>query len=215
MTVYFLSGLGADKRIFQKLRLSEKLSIVYIDWLQPLKDESIKDYVQRLAPVINQNEPFTIVGLSFGGIIATELSKIVSPVQTIIISSISTDKQLPWHLRMVKYLKLHKFIPTRFLQVKSRLVYWFMGANTIREKAVFNQILKNTDIVFFRWAVSVLLKWKQAAPIKNLQHIHGSSDNIFPLSNISCSHVVPYGGHLMVYSRSEELSLLLNKLLDR
>ncbi|ABG59837.1 hypothetical protein [Cytophaga hutchinsonii] len=43
MTVYFLSGLGADKRIFQKLRLSEKLSIVYIDWLQPLKDESIKD----------------------------------------------------------------------------------------------------------------------------------------------------------------------------
>ncbi len=214
MTVYFLSGLGADKRIFQKLRLSEKYSIVYIDWLQPLANESIQKYVQRLAPAINQNEPFTIVGLSFGGIIATELSKIVSPVQTIIISSIAAHTQLPWYLSVMKYIKIHKLIPSHFLQLKSRLVYWFMGANTTREKALFNQILVNTDIVFFRWAISVIVQWRQITPIKNLQHIHGSSDNIFPITNITCSHVVTDGGHLMVYSRSAELSLLLNKLLE-
>lgn len=215
MTVYFLSGLGADKRIFQKLRLPEKYSIVYIDWLQPFKNEPIKDYAQRLVPNINQDEVFTIIGLSFGGIVATELSKIVSPAQTIIISSISTTKQLPWHLSMVKHLQLHTLIPARFLQLKSALVYWFMGADTIREKAVFNLILKNTDIVFFRWAISVILKWKQPEPVKNLHHIHGSSDNIFPISTITCSHVVPGGGHLMVYSKADELSLILNQLLDR
>lgn len=214
MTLYLLSGLGADKRIFQKLRIDEKYSIVHIDWLTPEKNEPINAYVLRLASAIDQAEPFTIIGLSFGGIIATELSKIVSPVQTIIISSISSDDQLPWLLSVIKHLKLYKLIPSHFIRLKSRVVYWFMGAKTMREKAVFNQILKNTDIDFFRWAVSAILRWEQPVAVKNMYHIHGSSDAIFPIANIACNHIIQKGGHLMVYSRAEEISLILNKQLE-
>jgi hypothetical protein len=37
MNAYFISGLGADKRIFSKLKLNEKINIIHIDWIAPKK----------------------------------------------------------------------------------------------------------------------------------------------------------------------------------
>ncbi|HSY61651.1 MAG TPA: alpha/beta hydrolase [Cytophaga sp.] len=215
MTLYFLSGLGADKSVFQKLKLPHQYKIVHIDWIRPEPKESIASYAHRLAALINQQESFAIIGLSFGGIVASELSKIVAPVCTIIISSISTSKQLPTHFSALKYLHLHKFIPARFLKIKSPLVYWFMGVKTLREKVMFNQILQNTDIVFFRWAVSKIIYWHHPVQIKNIYHIHGSTDNIFPIKNITADHTIQSGGHLMVYSAAKEVSSVIKHVLER
>jgi hypothetical protein len=79
MTLYFISGLGADKRIFEKLQFSNSFKLVFIDWIVPVKNEPLRDYATRLSHTINTSEPFVIIGLSFGGMIATELSPIVSP----------------------------------------------------------------------------------------------------------------------------------------
>jgi pimeloyl-ACP methyl ester carboxylesterase len=215
MTLYFLSGLGADKRIFQKLNLPDQYTIVHIDWIRPGPNESIASYAGRLVPLINQQEGFSIIGLSFGGIVASELAKIVTPVHIIIISSITTSKQLPTHFSALKYVHLHKLIPARFLKVKSPLVYWFMGAKTLREKAVFNQILQDTDIIFFRWAVSKIIYWQHPVQIKNIYHIHGSADNIFPIKNTIADHTIQNGGHLMVYSAATEISSILTRTLER
>jgi len=215
MTLYFLSGLGADKRVFQKLHVPENYSIVHVEWIKPLQNESITNYAARLSAIINQDEAFGIIGLSFGGIMALELSKIVSPAQTIIISSVSSNKQLPPSFTIMNFLFLHKFIPKRFLKMKNKFVYWFMGARTIREKAVFNQILKDTEITFFRWAISTILKWKHDSKTKNLYHIHGTSDNIFPIKYISPDYTIEGGGHLMVYSNATEVSSILRKILEQ
>ena len=45
--VYFISGLGADKRIFSFLDLSF-CEPVFIDWITPLKNESLESYALRL-----------------------------------------------------------------------------------------------------------------------------------------------------------------------
>jgi pimeloyl-ACP methyl ester carboxylesterase len=215
MTLYFLSGLGADKRVFQKLKLPDQYSIVHIDWITPEPNEHVTAYAKRLSAGINQQEAFAVIGLSFGGIIATELSKIVAPVQTIIISSVASSKQLPAHFTVLKHVSVHKLIPSRFLKIKNPLVYWFMGAKTKREKVLFNQILNDTDITFFRWAVSVIMNWQHSMPIKNLYHIHGSADNIFPMRNVSADHKIDGGGHLMVYSDAEEISSVISRILER
>jgi hypothetical protein len=215
MTLYFLSGLGADKRIFQKLHLPDHYSIIHVEWIKPLQNESIANYALRLSASINRDEAFGIIGLSFGGIMALELSKIVSLAQTIIISSISSKKQLPPSFSIMKFLFLHKFIPERFLKIKNKFVYWFMGARTIREKAVFNQILKDTEITFFRWAISSILHWKHTAKIPNLYHIHGTSDNIFPIEYTSPDYKIEGGGHLMVYSNATEVSSILTNILKQ
>lgn len=41
--IYFISGLGADKRAFHQLNLPgfEK---IFIDWIQPMPNETIQTY---------------------------------------------------------------------------------------------------------------------------------------------------------------------------
>ncbi|MEJ0082498.1 MAG: hypothetical protein WDM78_16440 [Puia sp.] len=75
MNLYFISGLGADKRIFQNLVLPEVFKIYYIDWVTVSENESMESYCRRLSSQINTLEPFSLVGLSFGGVIAIEMSK--------------------------------------------------------------------------------------------------------------------------------------------
>src|ERR1035437_7250589 len=94
LTVYFISGLGADKRAFQKIKLPDSCSIQHLDWLIPMDNESLIDYTLRLAKPIDTRKPFALIGLSFGGIIVTELNKVLHPVKSIIISSVTIRSQL-------------------------------------------------------------------------------------------------------------------------
>ncbi len=73
MKIYGISGLGADKRAFQFLTLA--CEFIPIDWIDPLRTEHIEDYSLRLSKLINQDEDFAILGVSFGGLIAAEISK--------------------------------------------------------------------------------------------------------------------------------------------
>lgn len=63
MTVYAISGLGADKSVFKYLNLN--FNLVHINWIDNYKNESIENYSLRLAKTINTKEKFAIIGLSF------------------------------------------------------------------------------------------------------------------------------------------------------
>lgn len=89
MNTYFISGLGANKRIFSKLKLNENINMIHIDWISPNKNESLASYAERLSKVIDLSQPFALVGVSFGGMIAVEMAKLLNPATTIIISSTS------------------------------------------------------------------------------------------------------------------------------
>src|SRR6266487_4519719 len=95
MKVYFISGLAADKRVFKHIQLPPGFEAVHLDWISPQKDESLANYALRLADNINRNEPFALVGLSFGGMLATEIAKRYHPAATILISSVPVSTQLP------------------------------------------------------------------------------------------------------------------------
>ena len=89
MKAYFFSGLGADKKAFGQLQFPENIDPVFIDWIQPIPDEPIESYAKRISGSIDDSQPFILVGLSFGGIMATEVIEFVSPHKTILISSVS------------------------------------------------------------------------------------------------------------------------------
>ncbi len=67
MKVYFISGLAADKRVFKYISLPTGCEAVHLDWITPQKDDTLPSYALRLASAINRDEPFALVGLSFGG----------------------------------------------------------------------------------------------------------------------------------------------------
>ncbi len=106
--IFLISGLGADKRVFDFLDLS-RYKTNHIEWIDPHSGESIELYAKRLAVQIGKEKPI-LIGVSFGGMIAIEIGKQMETEQIIIISSAKTKSGLPSSY-LVRKLKLHTLIP--------------------------------------------------------------------------------------------------------
>ncbi len=146
--------------------------------------------------------------------IAVEMCKFLKPVKTIIISSASTDKHIPWYYKVCGMLNLHLLVPAKILKNSTPLTFWFFGAESKEEKSLLTQILNDTDDKFLKWAISKITTWNQKTILKNIYHIHGTADRILPLAFIKPDFIVKEGGHLMVYNQYEMITSVLAELLD-
>ena len=213
MKIYFISGLGADKRIFQKLVLSSFLEPVYLDWVIPQTNESLPAYAHRMAALIDSTKPFYLVGVSFGGMIATEIAKQLSPQKTILISSVPISQQLPWYYHFLGQLYIDKVIPATLLTSSNALTYWLFGATDLQTKSLLKQILKDTDKRFLKWAIRAIVTWNNETKPVNLVQINGTTDKILPVRFTNPDFVIPKGGHLMVYNQPPKVSAILASIL--
>ncbi len=214
MTLYLISGLGADKRMFQKLQLPHRLPVVYIDWVEPLPKESLEDYCKRLAACIDPAEEFMLIGLSLGGIVSIEIAKFLQPQKIIIISSIATKYEMPWMFKVAKFINLYKLVPLTFLKTPSLILNWLFGARTAEEKALLKQIILNTPLTFLGWAIEHVLHWNNTQRPQNLVHIHGTSDKLLLCGTTQADFKIKGGEHLMVYSKAEEVSTIINQCIE-
>jgi len=211
MKCYCISGLGADKRAFKYLSINHEL--IHIEWVKPTKNESISSYSKRLSEQINSNEPFMLLGLSFGGIIACELAKILNPVKVIHISSITNKKDLPLVFRLIGSLGLHKIIPASLMSPPMNLAYWFFGIKKQENKKLLKEILDDTDKDFLKWAIGRLLSKEEIHQLENLIRIHGTNDKLLPLRVSSKALVVKDGGHFMIIEQADEVNEKLIEVL--
>ncbi|MEO8770308.1 MAG: alpha/beta hydrolase [Ferruginibacter sp.] len=218
MKVYFVSGLAADSRVFKHIRLPGGYEIVHLDWIPVFEKESLENYSLRLAQKITQGEPFALVGLSMGGMIVTEITnyfrryKIQGPVMTILLSSVAINKNLPPHFRLAHSLRLYKFIPVRFLKSMSFLKRFF-SAEKNENKKILNQVIRDSDPAFIRWALQAVLEWKNEIVPQPLYHIHGTKDRILPIRYTKPTHTIKYGGHLIVMEQAEEVNRFIEEAL--
>jgi pimeloyl-ACP methyl ester carboxylesterase len=199
--------------MFQKLQLPVSLSVIHLDWIDPLYGETLPDYSRRIAGGINTSDDFVLVGLSFGGMIATEISQIVQPKQTIIISSAGSRRELPWFFRLAGILKLDLLLSPSFLKRPNFFTYWIFGAKTKGERLLLDQILKDTSPSFLKWSIRSILSWDRREKPTGIFHIHGLKDKILPVQYVKADIIVPAGRHLMVYSLAETISRLITERL--
>jgi pimeloyl-ACP methyl ester carboxylesterase len=212
MKVYLIPGLGADKRVFRNIILPEGFEMIHMNWLEPKVDESLSTYAGRLATSINMNEPWSLIGLSFGGMLATEISRQFKPRQTILIASIPSSSQLPRYYKLVAPLKLHKFLPMGLFKNAS-LVKRFFTTETAEDKALIRRIIAETDSSFIRWALGAILEWNNTEIPQGIYHIHGTKDRLLPFRNVLPTHIIPGGGHLLVMNRASDVNKHLKEIL--
>jgi pimeloyl-ACP methyl ester carboxylesterase len=205
--LYILSGLGADEQVFQRLDFSG-FATTFIKWKTPHENESIEQYAKRLLDQITTIKP-TIIGLSFGGIIAIEIAKQIETEKVILISSAKTKFEIPFYFRFIGLLRIHRLFPTTVLKSSNFLTNYFFGAKTHFERQLLKQILKDTDSVFLKWAIEKITRWTNQSEINNLFHIHGAHDRILPSIFIKCNLTIKNGGHLMILSESEQMNIIL------
>ena len=206
--IYLISGLGADERVFQNLDFG-RLKPRFIKWIEPRDNETFQEYSLRLSEQIETSKPI-ILGVSFGGMIAIEIAKLIDYQQVIIISSAKTKTEIPIIYRILGRLKFHKLIPISVFKQANILTYWFFGMNSKAEKKLLKSILHDTNSTFLKWAMDAIISWKNEVIIEKLVHIHGNKDKILPLKNIKkVDLVIPNGGHLMVFNQAHKINVAL------
>jgi pimeloyl-ACP methyl ester carboxylesterase len=212
MKVYFISGLGADRRVFSRISLPPGFDPVYLDWIDPAPGESLAQYAIRLSERIDDREPFALIGLSLGGMMASELCKKFRPVQTILISSIPVASHLPPFLRIAGRLRLGRFIPINPIK---RLLFLlrFLVRTDPQTRVLLQNMLTASDTRFLRWALNVLPDWNNETLPSAYVHIHGSRDRLLPARYTQPSRLVAGAGHLMILECAAEINGYLESVL--
>lgn len=208
MKIYGFSGLGADKRVFEYLQFEDEF--IPIDWIEPRKNERLEDYALRLAEIINTEEKFGLLGLSFGGLIAVEISKNLKPQFTILISSVETRKDLPLLYRILGKSKILKILPKTLFKPPKKLAYYFFGA---KHKKLLQSIINDADLGFVKWATQELLTWRNETKINNCLKIVGDKDHALPPKKANQQMIVKGGKHFMIVDKAAEVSNIIKTVL--
>ena len=210
--IYCISGLGADEGAFSRLIIIGH-QLIYIPWLLPEKKESISAYAKRMSVVITDENPI-IMGLSFGGMMAIEISKFLPVKKIIIISSITSKNELPAWMKRVAILKLNKLFTMRSHKVLEPIQNRLLGVSkNSAEIEMVRNYRKYAPILYTTWAVNEVVNWRNDFKHPSLFHIHGDNDNMFPIKKLFPTYVVKGGGHFMIMNKAAEVSTYINSIL--
>lgn len=210
--LYLISGLGSDERVFRYLDL-EEYTLHYIQWITPLRKESLAAYAARLIEQIITPNP-VLIGLSMGGMIAVEIGKLITTEKIILISSAKTASELPVYFGFFGKLRLHRYLPDFLLLRPNKLFYNLFGVYNKRDKVILRDVLRDTDPKFARWAMNAILEWDNSEAKGTVIHIHGTNDKIIPIRNIeSPDYTIREAGHSMVFQQSQKITVILKNII--
>lgn len=215
ITTYFIGGIASDERIF-KYQLVVIENAVYLPFPKHDKHDTMETYAKKFIPLIDTSKPFNIVGISMGGIMTMELIKLISPQKVVLISSIKSRKEMPFILKQMKFTNMHKLLPGRgfiaAIQFGSLFKQEVLKQPAMRKLAI--SMAKNNSTKFLYWCVNAIVKWNGTEDYrKDIIHIHGTKDEMFPYRNIKNAIPVEGGSHAMLLIQHQAVNkILLEKL---
>ncbi len=208
-TLYLIPGTGADHRFFSRLQLDVKTQV--IEWSEWGNAQTIREYAEVLSLQIDKDESFGILGVSFGGMLAVEMSKFLNPEKLILVSSAKSYKELPVIVGLSRRVGVHHVISPWLIKIIPFAGKIF-GVSK-KDKRFFDKMIDETPDGHLKKTIRSVLYWKNTVIPCEVIHIHGSRDKVIPIKNIQNPAVIIGGGHFMVYNMANEVSQIINKSL--
>jgi pimeloyl-ACP methyl ester carboxylesterase len=210
MQFIFVSGLGADSRIFEK-ELAALPGSAAVDWIEPLPAERLEEYARRLAQTVTPSSRCIVVGLSFGGTLAPYIAKEIHAERCILLSSVKSGKEFPrWYRLGYPLFVYFTWIAYVLILLSKLAALPILLAAPSKYKKVCQQFLQSPT-----WRMTYFLKmsfvWAFGAsnrneePFPDIIQIHGANDWIIPAKNTNADLIIPKGGHLFLLTHTEEL----------
>jgi pimeloyl-ACP methyl ester carboxylesterase len=182
-----------------------------LDWVDHRKSTTLKDLAVIMAERINTSNNI-IIGSSMGGMMAVELSHIVKPVSTILISAPTKKGQFPAVLKLIEKLKIHRLTSVNTIPKLYKLANTFMDFKNEEQKEMFFEMLNSLPPEFIHFSVRAVLEWQnQIGPSGKHIQIIGSEDRLFNPSKMYRPIVLQGGGHFSAFDRGEQISEIINE----
>jgi len=200
--VYFMPGLAASSSIFEHIKLDQsEFETFFLEWKIPHKDETLQQYAKRISEDIQHKNP-VLVGLSFGGILVQEISRIITVRKTIIISSVKSNKEFPRRMKFAKFTRIYKFFPMRIFTNIERYIPDSINNKYLKgRKEMYKKYMSVRDEFYLKWSIKQILLWNRKTSDPDITHIHGSNDEVFPIKYIKDCFVVEGGTHVMILNK--------------
>jgi pimeloyl-ACP methyl ester carboxylesterase len=219
MKIYCVPGLANDKRVFDNLSpLLNNQDITFLEHIAPAHPtESMKEYARRLSSEIRDfQEDSVIIGMSLGGIISVEISKILPMKKVFLISTIKHPNEFPWQIKMLKNLPLDKVqIPAWLIRKSLKPVAWLLGVTNSTGRDHIQSMIDSATEEHIAWAQYAAANWDNRLIPNHYVHIHGTKDEIFPAAYVRASHFIEGGNHYMIMERAKEIAQIINSELDK
>lgn len=213
--VYLLAGQGSDSAIFQNFQWdSSRFQPIHIRYHVPEKGTSMKEYANSLVPQIDTNEAFYLIGVSLGGMLSVELSDLLRPEKTIIISSAKSKKEIPLRYRFMRKVRAYNAIPSKTYKKQSKRVQGVVEPDRNKNKEDFEKMLDRKDALFLKRATHMIVQWDRTTHSDVVVHIHGDQDHTLPLKYVQADYIIKNGSHMMALTRSEELFGIIEEELN-
>jgi hypothetical protein len=209
LAIYCIPGMGVDERLFKNLQV-DNCQIHYIKWITPLKNESLPDYALRLSKQIDSSKPFALLGVSFGGMCATEIAKQLHPLKTFVISSCKIKEELPLKLTIWKYIPLYKIVSDIVYKRGAMIFRRQFGVSTKEQRERFKEMMDASPKNYFKGAVHCIMSWENKIIPISVVHIHGTADKILPIKKLKVKYVIEGGSHFMIINKAAEINQLIN-----
>ena len=209
-----LPGLGADGALFEPQRRAVP-NLEVPPWLDPEPAEPLPDYAARMASRLQAGPDLVLGGVSFGGMVALEMARLLRPRAVVLIASARSGAAIRPHMRTLG--ALWSRTPTALMRPPALVapaVAWAFGATTPEGRAMMRHFLETRDPAFVRWGLSALLRWRPAeGPACPVFHVHGGADRLIPAARVAANRVVPGAGHLVNVTHAEEVNAFVKGVL--
>ena len=211
--VYLIPGQGADCRLFKNLEIDTTFETQYIHYFTPREELNLKGFAHALSRQIDTSRTYIIIGVSLGGMLATEMGDFLNPEKIILISSAKTRKEFPFRYRIQKRVHVYEWFPGSLVKKGALIMQPIIEPDRNKDKDVFIRMLKDKDPLFLERTVAMILEWERLDYRKDIIHIHGDNDHTLPIKNVKYDYLIKGGSHMMVLTRGAEISKLVNQIL--
>lgn len=212
--VYFMPGMAANPSVFEFIKLpKDKYQIHWLEWLIPFKNESLEAYAKRMCEFI-EHDNAVLLGVSFGGILVQEMSQFLKLKKLFVVSSVKSHHELPKRLKLLKYTKAYKLLPTQWVGNIDLLAKYAFGETIKKRVDLYKKYLSVTDKLYLDWAIKQIVCWNQENPLPDAIYIHGDKDLVFPHSCRGDCIVIKGGTHIMIINKYKWFNENLPKLIE-
>lgn len=207
-----LPGLGADSRLFDPQR-GDFPDLISPAWLEPASGESLASYAGRMAERVRASlpagdRPLILGGVSFGGMLAAQMTPLLRPDAVVLIGSALRPKEIAFSLKVMA-------MAGRWMPAPAGESAKFMGRAFIRRlgpmkrehRRFLESMIDAVPFSFLRWAGEAIFGWEGVAIVEpKLVRLHGEMDRIIPFPKSGLVHAIRGAGHVPNVSHAVEVN---------